>query len=382
MTLKLYEGMLMKELTKEIIKHAVVIAVVIIVMYSITILINQIGLKSLVKVSYSLLFFITLALIASALSSISESNYVSKRVSKVLGIGGVTVNVIGLIFLLKTFPYDELYIGDLKKFVDDTIILVVGTGVIKVGGVLLGIVTPIFNSAGGFLVFYGLSRILLKVPEKLVNSLSLAVFYTGIIFSILTLITLMAFSKNRNIAELGRYVGERTGAYTFYSFLVTFYLFSFRDILMGYASFLREYIPLIEIGFVSFFVLMIADGIYTHFNKEKIILVHVVNKWKLHKPNVVSFEETWLKELESSIDAFIIYGDATSLALKLAYVLAKYNVLFENVEKVLEPLTSYSEREVPIIAFRWHKRKIHRELMEERVNIVSEVIERVRELVK
>jgi len=372
----------MKELTKKIIKHTIPIIMVIAVIYLIIVLINQTEFRSLAGIFYSLSFLIILTLIANTLSSVSESNYVSKEVGKVLGIGSITTNIIGLILLLKTFPYDQLHIEYLEKFVDDIIVIVIGSGVIKVGGVLLNILTPIFNSAGGFLIFYSFSRILLKIPEKLANSLSPVIFYAGTVFSILTLMTLMTFSKNKNIAELGRYIGDRTGTYTLYAFLITFYLFSFRDILMSYSSFLREYILLIEIGFVSFFILMIADGIYTHFKKDKIILIHVVNEWKLHKPNVVSFEETWLKELESGIDAFVIHGDTTSLTLKLVYTLAKYNVLFKDIEKVLEPLTSYSEKEVPIIAFRWHKRKIYHELMRERINIISEVIKRVKELME
>jgi len=370
----------MKELTKKIIRHIITIMVIIIVTYSVITFFSQIGFIWLAKTLYSLLLLMVLILISNTLNSIS--NYVSKKASKVLGVGSIVANVIGCLLLLKTFPYNEIFMIDLERYVNDIIILVIGIGIIKVGGVLINIVTPIFNSAGGFLVFYSFSRILLKVPEKLVNSLSLAVVYAGIVFSALTSMTLMVFSKNRSVAELGSYIGKKTGMYTFYSFLTAFYLFSFRDILMSYASYLRRYIPLVEIGFAAFFVLMVAEGIYTHFNKERIILVHVANMWKLHRPNVASFEEPWLKEIENSIDTFIIYGDTTSLTLKLTYVLARYNVPFENVEKVLKPLTSYNVRETPVIAFRWHKRKVYHKLMEERFNIVLEVIKEVKEIVK
>jgi len=369
----------MERVVKELIIHSVTIVIVLVTLYFMFTFFNSLVPIDLTKISHPLLIFMAFILTSNMLSSISD--YVHEKASKALRIASIIVSAIGLIFLLKTFPYDDFYLTPLKMFVDDIVLLTIGTGITKIGGVLLGITTPMFSSVGGFIIFYSFSQILSKLPEKILNSLSPALFYSGFVFSALTIMTLMSFSKNDKVSELGLYIGRRVGRYTFYSFLILFYILSFRDVILSYASFLSKYIPFIEIGFAAFLIWTIVDGVYTHFNKEKILLIHAVREWKLHRPDIVSFKEPWFEELEKSIENFVVNGDSTKLSLRITYILARYGVPFEYVEHILEPLTEYSKEEAPIIALRWRKYKFYRERARKRINIISRVLENVKELI-
>jgi len=370
----------MKEIAKEAAKHAAAATATAAAMYFTITTFNPLTPINLARLFPPLLFFTTLMFTASALSTISEIT--GEKAGRALKAASTLTSTAGTILLLKTFPYDEFHLTSLIVYVDDAALAVIGLGVIEVSGLLLDITTPLFKSIGALLVFHAVSEVLAKTPVKPVNTLSPAVFYAGLAYAALNLATLATFSGNRKVAELGRYIARRTGRYTFYVFLAAFYAVSLRGILASYAPLLGKYIPFIEVGFAALLIGMVADGIYTHFNKEKIFLVHAANQWRLHRPRKIFFSEPWLEELDTSIEKFITRGNAVDLSLRLTYVLARHDIPFKDIENVLKPLTSYSQEEIPIIAFRWQKHRAYRRQTQERINIVTSTIEIARELVE
>jgi len=370
----------MKEIVKEAAKHAAVAIVTAVAMYLTIINFNPLISINLAKLFPPLLFFTTLTFTASALSAISEIT--GEKAGRALKAASTFTNTAGTILLLKTFPYEEFHFTSLMAYIDDVVLVGIGLSVIDVSELFLDVTTPLFKSIGTLLVFYAVSEALIKTPVKPASTLSPAVFCAGLAYATLNLATLLTFSDNREVAELGRYIARRTGRYAFYVFLVAFYAISLRGILASYAPLLGKYMPFIEVGFATLLTGMVADGVYTHFNKEKIFLVHTANQWRLHRPYKTFFSEPWLEELDTSIENFITRGNAIDLSLRLTYVLARHGIPFKDIENVLKPLTSYSREEVPIIAFRWQKHRAYRRQAEERIYIVTSTIEKARKLVE
>ena len=331
---------------------------------------------------FTLLLIILVFSMMSKVFNTMANFAIDTRIIVIMRCLSIITTSIGLILFINEIPFNSLGLGFLRMFTYDVYLMIMGYTLTKLGRLILPLTVPIFNAVGYFLIFYGLSNFLMKIPFEPLVFLSSNLLYAGLALAGLSLLSILSLSSNEKLAELGRYIDSKKKFYTFLIFLLSFYVLSLRDFILHYLTSFSIYMPLIELLIGSFIISMIIDGIYSHFNRERIIYKYVIDKWKKHEPLIVSYSEPWLEGIENCVEKFVIEGDPMDLILRLTMILAKVDVPFDAVKRILSPLINYEKESIPIIAFRWKKRRIYRSQVEERVNIIKSVLGDIEKIVK
>ncbi len=375
-----------RELIGVILKKVAVCVVLIIVYYVVLISsppMKEAGLK--VGVNTAALFppislFTAVLTLTSILGELSEKTE-SHRLAEYLQVAREVSKYASIAILVETTYYARQSLTPIAPILDyartPSLLIISGLTLKSMGDIILNVASPPLRGAGYLLIALGLRDALKPIP---VSGLPEAILYTGVAAFILSSLGCLSFSRRRSLALLGKYCWDRAGTFSLLTFLAAMY-FSLKSY-VAMSEQLESYLFFVETAAAIIVILLVADGVYTHFNRT-FTLRCIEEGWEIHKSKVTFYEDPSFKELESALERFIREGVKEELLIALSYYLGKTKASPSDVREILAPLIKYEEPLVPVLAPRWSKRRTLRSLMARRVEVVNKIhksiINRLRE---
>jgi len=304
----------------------------------------------------------------------------SHRLAEYLQVAREVSKYMSIAVLVETLYYARQNLATLALLLDyartPSLLVISGLALKSIGDTVLNIASPILRGVGYLLVALGAHDALKPVP---ISGLSDAIFYAGIAAFTSSALGSLSFSKRRSLALFGKYCWDRAGTFSFLTFIAFMY-FSLKGYVAA-AEPLERYLFFIETAAAIAVILLIADGVYTHFNRV-FTLRCIEEGWEIHKSKITFYEDPGFKELEGALEKFVKEGVKEELLVALSYHLGKTKASPSEVREILAPLIEYEEPLVSVLTPRWSKRRTLRSLMARRVEVVNKIHENINKLIE
>jgi len=130
-------------------------------------------------------------------------------------------------------------------------------------------------------------------------------------------------------------------------------------------------------GLISLFDWVLVLAVFLKALSKVRMTVTEGETFELHRRSEVGFEEM-TDEVERAKGEFLERGNKTKLLVVLIKYLSDLSV--RDLEVIVEPLVKYQDRRIPKLAFNWEKRRILKENLRRREEILREITRRLGEV--
>ncbi len=216
------------------------------------------------------------------------------------------------------------------------------------------------KGAGVMLVIYGIHTV---VASSQLSQFSVIFIPIYILTALIYGLSALTLHRDERIKNLGEMFQKKTRSFIIAGLLVGVYVY-----LREFINF--QYLHLLEYAVALFIMAKAASGIHTHLKGidriEETLSKHVQRIEYVKNPDFVRFE--------SSINKFVREGDRVPIIVDITTLLHDLGVSNDRIQSIIKPIVEHRNRELPFFGFRWEIERTMRRNMEERREVLSEVL--------
>ncbi|RKX84509.1 MAG: hypothetical protein DRP58_07115 [Spirochaetes bacterium] len=139
-----------------------------------------------------------------------------------------------------------------------------------------------------------------------------------------------------------------------------------------------EYTPLIEWLIILVIVARMYSGIKHRIGSEGIIkesqLTDLFPWERKHQQQIQEKNYTKLDDVTFMQESFVEKGEKSHLLVYLVSMLKENNTREEDIVRILNPLISYQDRDIPFFAFMWEKKRVEKVNKESRKKLLDDLV--------